>query len=94
MAAGRGLWTGTRLVDVETHQITVQRRFDDFESFWRIAQSGPRIAPLVAAMAPHDRAQLRERLRTRLAPDADGRITCGASANVIKGRVPRSERAA
>lgn len=83
----RSLWQGPGLVDVETRTISVQRTFDSFEEFWRIAQSGPRMTPRLAAMAPADVSLLEVRLRARLPADASGRVTCGASANAIKGRV-------
>ncbi len=85
----RDLWTGAGLVDVETREITVQRSFDDFETFWRTAQTGPRMAPRIAAMDKGDVARLEQRLRARLRPDAGGRITYGAIANAVKGRVAR-----
>ncbi|MGZ5250693.1 MAG: class I SAM-dependent methyltransferase [Caldimonas sp.] len=85
----RALWAGAGVVDIETREIAVQRSFDDFETFWRIAQTGPRIAPRLAAMADGIGHRLKERLRERLVPDANGRITYGASANAIKGRVRR-----
>ena len=87
MEAMRVLWAGAGLVDIETCEIAVQRSFDDFETFWRNAQTGPRIAPRLAAMAEGAGQRLKERLRERLVPDANGRITYGARANAIKGRV-------
>jgi SAM-dependent methyltransferase len=87
MQALRDLWAGAALVDIETREIAVQRSFDDFETFWRIARTGPRIAPRLAAMPDDARQRLKERLRERMAPDANGRITDGAHANAIKGRV-------
>jgi hypothetical protein len=39
-------------------------------------------------MASDDVVRLKERLRARLPADAGGRITYGARANAIKGRVP------
>jgi SAM-dependent methyltransferase len=83
------LWTGAGLVGVETREIEVRRSFDNFETFWRTAQTGPRMAPRIAAMDKGDVARLEQRLRSRLPPDADGRITYGASANAVKGRVAR-----
>jgi SAM-dependent methyltransferase len=80
------LWTGAGLADVETREITVQRSFDDFATFWRVAQTGPRVAPRIAAMAKGDVERLEERLRSRLLPDAAGRITFAASANAVRGR--------
>jgi SAM-dependent methyltransferase len=88
LEALRALWADAGLVQLETREISVARRFDDFQSFWRIAQTGPRLAPRLAAMPPADVARLQERLRERLPADTDGRITCEARANAIKGVVP------
>ena len=83
----KALWTNAGLVDVETMPIDIERTFADFETFWRIAQTGPRVAPRLAAMTPDNVALLEERLRARLPADAAGRITYGARANAVKGRV-------
>jgi hypothetical protein len=88
MPALRALWTDAGLVDVETREIAVERSYADFESFWDIARTGPRLLPRFAAMAAGDLASLKARLRDRLPRDAEGRITCRAHANAIKGRVP------
>lgn len=85
----RRLWNGAGLVQVRTRTIGVERTFADFETFWTIALTGPRIAPRVAAMRPADVALVKERLRARLTPDAAGRITYEAVANAIQGEVPR-----
>lgn len=84
----RALWSGAGLVQIETREIAVERTFADFDSFWKIAQTGPRLAARLAAMPTGDLQLLRDRLRARLTSDGDGRITCGARANAIKGRVP------
>ena len=83
----RSLWEGAGLADVETREFRVERAFDDFAEFWRIAQTGPRLLPRFAAMAPEQLATLKDRVRIRLEPDASGRIVCRARANAIKGRV-------
>jgi SAM-dependent methyltransferase len=88
LEALHGLWTDAGLVAIETHCFHVRRVFADFETFWKIALTGPRLAPRIAAMAPADVALLKDRLRARLVPDADGRITLDASANAIEGKVP------
>ncbi|HSI48878.1 MAG TPA: class I SAM-dependent methyltransferase [Ideonella sp.] len=88
MDAMRTLWTEAGLVSVETMQIQVQRSFDDFDSFWRVAQSGPRLAPRLTTMMPADVERLTARLHERLRPDADGRIRCSATANAIRGLRP------
>jgi ubiquinone/menaquinone biosynthesis C-methylase UbiE len=82
----QSLWAGAGLVDIETCEIAAERSFADFETFWRIAQTGPRMLPRLAAMDGDDRERLKERVRTRSKPDATGRITLRASANAIKAR--------
>ena len=83
----QALWRGAGLEQIETREISVRRTFADFDSFWAIAQTGPRIAPRIAKMAPADVQLLRERLQARLIPDADGRISYAARANAVKGWV-------
>ncbi|MEO6362821.1 MAG: class I SAM-dependent methyltransferase [Caldimonas sp.] len=83
----RSLWNGAGLADVRSREITVERTFDDFDAFWAIAQTGPRLLPLFAAMPADELAELKQRVRRRLAPDAAGRITCSARANAIVGTV-------
>ena len=84
----RLLWAGAGLTQIETRELSVERTFADFDSFWQIAQTGPRLAASIAAMPPADRQTLSDRLRARLAADSEGPITYGAHANAIKGRVP------
>jgi len=85
----RALWSGAGLVRIETREIHVQRTFADFDTFWTVAETGPRMAPRLANMPAADVGHLKSRLRERLPTDAEGRITYGASANAIKGEVPR-----
>jgi SAM-dependent methyltransferase len=88
----QAIWTDAGLVQVETQVISVQRTFADFDSFWNTAQTGPGITARVAGMPPGDVERLKDRLRARLSPDTDGRITYGAHANAVKGRVPQSSQ--
>jgi ubiquinone/menaquinone biosynthesis C-methylase UbiE len=87
MDALRALWTGAGLESVETRRITVERTFADFDDFWSISILGSSIAPMIAAMAPGEADQLKARVRARVPADSAGRITCGAWANAVKGRV-------
>ena len=87
------LWRDAGLIDLATHVITVQRRFYDFEHFWRVAQTGPRLLPRFAAMTDHDLARLKDAVRSRFAVDAAGGITLSARANAIRGRVPPAGQA-
>ncbi|MEO5881507.1 MAG: class I SAM-dependent methyltransferase [Caldimonas sp.] len=88
MDALRALWAGAGLAEVETREIAVERSFADFETFWRIAQTGPRVAPQVAKMPAEDLARLKVRMQERLPADSEGRVTYGAKANAIKGLRP------
>ena len=82
------LWTGAGLDAVETHAITVQRTFADFDDYWTTILGGPSVGRQLAALASDDTARLKARMRARLPADAAGRITYGARANAVKGRVP------
>jgi SAM-dependent methyltransferase len=83
----RALWSDAGLVQVETRVISVERTFDDFDTFWKIARTGPRLLPRINTMSTDERELLQERLRARLTADANGRIVCRARANAIKGEV-------
>lgn len=88
MEVMEALWVGAGLLELQTRQVAVQRRFDDFETFWRIAQTGPRIAPGLSKMALADRDTLKQRVSARLGGDGGGPITVNAHANAIQGRKP------
>lgn len=87
MDAMRDLWTGAGLTAVETREISVQRTFDDFDDYWTTVRTGPSVGAKLAAMSSEELAQLAARMRARLPTDAAGRITYGARANAVQGRV-------
>ena len=89
MEALRDLWTGAGVEAVETREIAVQRTFADFDDFWTTNLKSSSVGPTVAALSPGDAEMLKTRVGARLPADAGGRITCGARANAIKGRLPR-----
>jgi hypothetical protein len=68
--------------------ITPQRTFANFDEFWSINMLGPVIGPSVRDLPLTGVDELKSRVRARLPADAAGRITCSASANAIKGRLP------
>lgn len=82
------LWNGAGLEAVETREISVRRTFADFDDYWATVLGGPAFAPVLKSMAPADLDGLRARLRARLPAGPDARITYGARANAVKGRVP------
>jgi len=84
----RDLWAAAGLDGIETCEITVQRTFADFDDYWTTILGGPSVGSKLAAMTSDDRAILKARMQTRLPTDAAGRITYGARANAVKGRVP------
>jgi ubiquinone/menaquinone biosynthesis C-methylase UbiE len=81
------LWTGAGLQDVQTREISVRRSFADFAELWSVNLKSPTIGPTLAGLDGETIEALKERLRARLPAAADGRITYGARANAIKGRV-------
>jgi SAM-dependent methyltransferase len=87
MDAMRDLWTGAGLEAVETREIAVQRTFADFDDYWTTILGGASVGPKLAAMGSEDLALLKARMRACLPADATGRITYGARANAVKGRV-------
>jgi SAM-dependent methyltransferase len=82
----RALWADAGMIDIETCELRVERTYEDFDTFWKTAQKGPRLAPKIAGMSPEDTERLKARLRERLVADREGRITYEATANAVKGR--------
>jgi hypothetical protein len=74
---------------VEVREITVHRTFADFDDFWTTSIMAATVSQTIAAMAPEDAGLLKMRMHARLPADAAGRITHGARANAITGRVPK-----
>jgi SAM-dependent methyltransferase len=85
----RGLWIDAGLESVETHVINVKRTYADFDEFWTTSMGGSSAGRVIAAMPPADIETLKTRVRAKLPADATGRITLGAFANAIKGRLPK-----
>jgi SAM-dependent methyltransferase len=81
------LWSGAGLEDVSTRVIEVQRTFADFDDYWTTIHKGPSVGSKLAALPPELSARLAARMRARLPKDAAGRITYGARAHAVSGRV-------
>ncbi len=82
------LWQGAGVVDVSTHEITVQRTFADFDDLWVTLLGGASVGRTLVAMSREAIVRLQDRLRECLPADARGAITYVARANAVKGRVP------
>ncbi|MBS0387103.1 MAG: methyltransferase domain-containing protein [Proteobacteria bacterium] len=94
MKVVRELWLGAGLEGVETHEINVQRTFENFDDYWATVLKGPSVRSGLAAMKAENLARLKYRMRVRLPEDANGRIRCSARANAIRGRVATAKAAA
>ncbi|WP_010581705.1 class I SAM-dependent methyltransferase [Schlesneria paludicola] len=86
----RDLWISEGLDSVETHAITVQRTFADFDDYWSTIHLGPSVGRQLSAMPPDQLASLKSRMEVHLPADATGQITYQARANAVKGRMPIS----
>ena len=81
----RDLWTAGGLMDVETREIAVERTFSDFDDYWTTVLGGPSVGKQLAALSFEETESLQAIVRERLPADANGRITCGARANAVRG---------
>jgi SAM-dependent methyltransferase len=88
MDALRDLWAHAGLIDVEMREITVQRTFASFDEFWAVILASS-AGQMVSAMPAGASERLEDRMRIRLPADPEGRITCSARANAVKGRHPQ-----
>ena len=84
----QALWRTAGLLDIATREIVVERRFVDFEDYWKTVLGGPSIAPALLSLTSGEIVRLKETMRGRYPPDAAGRIVYSARANAISGRVP------
>jgi SAM-dependent methyltransferase len=82
----RELWNGAGLTDVETREITVQRNFANFDDYWTTIQGGPSVSKGLKTMSADEGERLKEHMRALVSAKSDGRITCNARANAVKGR--------
>jgi SAM-dependent methyltransferase len=85
----RTLFVETGLRDVEVLTIDVPTVFRDFEDYWTPFLGGQGPAPgYCMALTEEKRAALRERLRSTLPTQADGRIELIARAFAVRGTRP------
>lgn len=85
----RRLWIDAGLRHVQTHAITVQRRFDSFEQAWQVSQLGPSAAPVLRSLSHEKREEIKDRFRQNLQQDTSGPVTCTARAIAVRGEVGR-----
>ena len=85
----RSLWTDAGFEGVETRKITVQKTYPSLDEFFSDSLMIAGIGSVVNAMPAADVDALKARLRKKLRPDGQGRITGSAFANAVKGRLPK-----
>jgi len=90
MDAMRAAWMAAGFVDIETRVVSVRRSFADFEEFWAITASSVAARTALDRLSPEALAALKERVRPRMSPAADGTISYDAWCNAIKGRKPQT----
>ena len=84
------LWTDAGIEAVETRPITVQRTFESFEDYWSVSSTrGSSANTALTGLGPEKIAELKDRMRRKHPPDSAGRITYSATANAVKGRLPK-----
>jgi ubiquinone/menaquinone biosynthesis C-methylase UbiE len=87
MDALRSLWLDAGLAEVATREIMVSRSFEDFEDFWCSVEIAIGMAAATHEMGDEERAKLKDRMRTRVPADTEGRVTYASRANAVTGRV-------
>jgi SAM-dependent methyltransferase len=88
MDALRDVWQRAGLQAIETREITVQRTFASFDEFWTKSTGTGGSRAMISMLTPDVIERVKERVQGKMPADAQGRITTGARANAIKGRVP------
>lgn len=82
------LWTQAGLASVEMREITVSRTFPDFDDFWSATTAMGTMKTALAEMPAAKAAEVKARVRERLPPDAQGRVSYSSRANAVRGVVP------
>ena len=82
-------WREAGFVGLQTRAIAINVEFAGFDDFWGslTVPVGP-AGMAIAELSDDRRAELRDILRERTPPTADGRIVYPAHANAITGRRP------
>ena len=85
--ASTSLWQEAGLQQVQTCQITVQRRFDSFDDYWNSAAPSNTLRPMFELMQADRRELLKTNVRRRLQA-GDGPLTVSGRANAVSGIKP------
>lgn len=88
MAALKGVWEAAGLTDIAAREITVERRFADFEDFWSSVEIALGMIRGPNELSAEEKDGVKARLRERYPADPSGAVRFTARANAIKGRAP------
>jgi SAM-dependent methyltransferase len=81
----RELWELAGFTDIETTTIEAPRTFASFEDAWETCILSPSLRATILEQPANVQAELKERVRAKCAPDAEGRITWTGRANAVRG---------
>ncbi len=88
-AAIRRLWEDAGFEAIAVKEIVVEKRFDDFDAFWRNVSAIGSVVPILAGLPEADLTRVKAETRARVSSDASGRVTHQACAYAIRGRKPK-----
>ncbi len=84
----RGLWEGAGLREIAVRRIDIELSFVDFDEFWDANTRTPNsVSNAIGTLSSTEIVRLKAKLQALLPIDPTGRITHGAHANAVKGRV-------
>jgi len=84
LEASAALWRAAGLEAVDTCAITVQRRFEDFDAYWRSAEPSNTLRAMFEGLDAGRRDLLRANVRRRVRA-GDGELVVSARANAVRG---------
>lgn len=85
-ARGREVLRAAGLVSVESFEVTIERSFPDFESYWH-GTAMSTLRPTLAALSPDDILRLKEAVRREARGRPDGSFSGRGLGVGVKGRV-------
>lgn len=89
MTALNDLWRDAGLISIDTTEITVKRRFTDFQDYWNTAKLSSTLGPVFKSMNSAEQESLKLSVQNRLQVEDHGEVEISARANAIRGQVPQ-----
>jgi len=89
MSALKSLWSGAGINAIESHKISVERKFKDINEYWSITSLTPNIQHIIPNLTTGQIDEVKGILQQQLSTASDGSISQVATANAIKGIVKK-----